>query len=75
MIEILTAITLAMAPVAADPRGAVEPAPVPTAQATAKADTKRYCIVETLTGSRMPQRICHTRAEWLTRGTDPLVAD
>ena len=73
MIQILSAISLAMTPVAADPHGAAEP--VPAATATPKADTKRYCIVETLTGSRVPQRMCHTRAEWLTRGTDPLAAD
>lgn len=35
-----------------------------------KADTKRYCITETLTGSRMPQKTCNTRAEWAAQGVD-----
>ena len=44
-------------------------------QATrAKAPT-RYCVRDTITGSRIPQTACRTRAEWLARGFDPLDAN
>ena len=33
---------------------------------------KRYCIVETPTGSRIPQKKCQTRADWLNDGVDVL---
>lgn len=32
----------------------------------------RYCVVDTITGSRVPRRECHTRTEWLDQGFDPL---
>jgi hypothetical protein len=38
----------------------------------AKSDTKTYCVKDTLIGSRVPKRVCHTRAEWIAiNGTDP----
>jgi len=34
---------------------------------------KRYCVMDQTTGSRIPQKICKTRADWLAQdGYDPL---
>lgn len=34
---------------------------------------KRYCIQQSLTGSRLAKKICKTRAEWMNDdGFDPL---
>ena len=46
---------------------AAQTAVVQPAQA---APAKRYCIVETPTGSRIPQKTCKTRDEWLSSGVD-----
>ncbi len=32
----------------------------------------RYCYMVETTGSHLRRKICHTRADWLARGTDPL---
>ncbi|MBN8810978.1 MULTISPECIES: hypothetical protein [Sphingomonas] len=38
-----------------------------------KAAQKRYCVQGTSTGTLMPKRECHTRAEWIARtGVDPV---
>lgn len=37
-----------------------------------KAGTRRYCVIDSMTGSRIPKKICMTRKEWLGRGFDPL---
>jgi hypothetical protein len=35
----------------------------------AKAEkAKRYCVADTLTGSRVQKKICRTREEWIARG-------
>jgi hypothetical protein len=34
--------------------------------------TRRYCVVDTITGSRVPVKQCRTRADWLKEGFDPL---
>lgn len=51
-----------------------EPAAMPTAVATPTAE-RRYCVVASNTGSRIPQRDCRTRAEWLKQGYDPTAPD
>ncbi len=33
---------------------------------------KRYCVRGITTGSRLIRQECHTRAEWLAQGFDPL---
>ena len=66
---ILTAVTLASAPVSATPRVAPEAAPT---TAAAPKDTKRYCVVETNLDSLIPKRVCRSRSEWLSHGFDPL---
>lgn len=43
----------------------------PAAQPAAK----RYCIVETPTGSRIPQKRCQSRDDWLSEGVDVLKRD
>lgn len=61
------------------------PAPAPTPASSDQApvalkptsikpstDMRRVCVVETLTGSRIPYKICKTRAEWVAQGVDPL---
>lgn len=51
------------------------PAPAPAAAAASNltAQNKRYCIVQSMTGSRLPKKICKTRDQWMTDdGFDPL---
>ena len=33
---------------------------------------RRYCVVDQITGSRLPVKKCKTRKEWLAEGFDPL---
>ena len=47
------------------------PQAAPTGARVATSKTK-YCIVDTVTGSRIPVKTCKTRGEWLDRGFDPL---
>jgi|APAra7269096661_1048516.scaffolds.fasta_scaffold00012_322 hypothetical protein len=48
----------------------------PAARATPAAEPtpqKKYCVVDTVTGSRIPQKICKTREAWMHEdGFDPL---
>ena len=37
-------------------------------------DFRRVCVVDTITGSRIPRKFCQTRAEWIAEGVDPLAA-
>lgn len=37
--------------------------------------TTRFCVLTTPTGTRIEQRQCHTRKEWLAYGFDPLAKD
>jgi hypothetical protein len=39
-----------------------------TPGAPAQADQKKYCMVMDLTGSRVPRKICRTKAEWIAEG-------
>ena len=47
----------------------VAPAPTPTASPKQE---QRYCVIDDITGSRLPVKTCLTRKEWLARGFDPL---
>ncbi|HWU95910.1 MAG TPA: hypothetical protein VN029_09950 [Sphingomonas sp.] len=63
--------------------GAVSPAMArtndPAKEATKKADDqsekamqRKYCFQSATTGTLMPKRVCHTRAEWIAQtGSDP----
>lgn len=34
---------------------------------------KKYCVIDTVTGTRIPQKTCKTRKEWMRdEGIDPL---
>lgn len=47
------------------------PMPRPTSMADI-APARRICIVDTITGSRVPVKVCHTREDWQKMGIDPL---
>jgi hypothetical protein len=34
------------------------------------ADTKRYCMFEDVTSSRLARKVCKSRAEWLAQGVE-----
>lgn len=36
------------------------------------ATAKRYCVIDSVTGSRLPHKTCQTREQWLDQGFDPL---
>jgi hypothetical protein len=42
--------------------------------AAAPAKPTRYCVKGEITGSRIPRTECHSRADWLDMGFDPLEA-
>ncbi|MGL4313067.1 MAG: hypothetical protein ACRCSO_03670 [Sphingomonas sp.] len=65
--------------VAAVPAGASAPGEAgkttaaPNAEPTAAAPAakpQRYCINDTVTGSRLPHRTCLTKEEWAAQGVD-----
>ena len=69
------ALTLVAGPAAANGREPASDAkPVARATPTADASTqKKYCIVDTITGSRLAQKVCKTRDAWMREdGFDPL---
>jgi hypothetical protein len=68
----LAGLALSTAATAADAKDPVAAAdPAPAIAATPKAEPK-YCVVDTLTGSRVPTKVCKTRSEWKKQGFDPL---
>lgn len=55
------------------------PTPAPSASPAGTATTEdakrheqRYCVEGITTGTILPRKTCHTRAEWLKEGVDPL---
>lgn len=70
---IASLIGFAAPSLAAEPAGsAATVAASAAAPATAASPTaeKRYCVVESLTGSRMPKKVCKTKSEWQQDGMD-----
>ncbi|MDF0489832.1 hypothetical protein PX554_16980 [Sphingomonas sp. H39-1-10] len=65
--------TPSIATPAGTPDGArIEANTAPIAAAPAKRET-RYCVVDTITGSIIPRKVCHTRKDWIDlTGRDPL---
>jgi hypothetical protein len=59
---------------AAEPRATGDAAPAARATPTAEPTPQtKYCIVDTVTGSRIPQKVCKTREAWMRdEGFDPL---
>ena len=77
-LAIATATLLTTAATAAEPRDAATGAPLAAPTAVAglpvvadKGLSQRYCIVDDITGSRIPRRECATLAEWQVRGVEP----
>jgi hypothetical protein len=72
----LAGLALSTAATAADAKDRIAgSAPVADAAAPAAAPARaepRYCIVDTVTGSRIPTKVCKTRSEWKKQGFDPL---
>ncbi|QKS01478.1 hypothetical protein F9288_18995 [Sphingomonas sp. CL5.1] len=72
--SLIAAATIAFTAAIAVPAAArtlPPPAPVPAPTDT-PSPTQRICWVDTVTGSRIPTKECHTRAEWQKMGVDPL---
>ena len=69
IITALAALLATSGPVAARPQ---IDAPAPTNAEKPRSKATKYCVESGLTGTRIPLRECHTRAEWLDRGFDPL---
>lgn len=44
--------------------------PVADQAEPAKAKARKYCVSEMVTGSRLPIKMCKTRAEWAAEGFD-----
>jgi hypothetical protein len=73
------AIAAALFAAAPEPTPA-PPAPVaPTAaqdssriSVASRDDTRRICVVDTFTGTRIASKVCRTRAQWIAEGVDPL---
>lgn len=79
MTMIALAAALAFGTAAPEPAPAPAPVIAPVQQRVAQdinpeTDMRRVCIVDVITGSRLPRRVCQTRAEWHAQGMDPLAA-
>lgn len=46
-----------------------------SATAPTAAKAKRYCVVQAVTGSRIPLKVCNIREDWLKQGFDPLAPE
>lgn len=72
----LAAIALATAPASANSRQSRsegKPSAGATPTASPSANQKRYCVVDTMTGTRIRTRECKTREEWIREDNfDPL---
>lgn len=66
MFSIATAVTAADETPASSPDPVAVPAPTP-APASKKDPNARVCKTSPVIGSRVPSRICMTRAEWAAR--------
>lgn len=67
------AVTPAMAK--SDPTTEPRPQSDQAQQESAKGSKQKlYCVVETLTGSRLRTKACRTREQWIATGFDPLEA-
>ena len=74
LIAIAALTTIAGSAQAAGPRSAGDAAPAPNATLTAAPSPQtKYCIVDTVTGSRIAKKVCKTRDAWMREdGFDPL---
>lgn len=74
VIAIVALTTIAASAQAAGPKPAGDAASVTKATPTAAPSPQtKYCIVDTVTGSRIAKRVCKTRDAWMREdGFDPL---
>jgi hypothetical protein len=80
LLSLIAVATLAFAApaLAAGPENAVanaasaDGALVANSSQAAPSVDRRYCVVDQITGSRLPHKTCKTRKEWLVQGFDPL---
>jgi hypothetical protein len=82
MTNLFLLTTVAVLSIATSPVIAAEtrPATAPTTTAAPQAadatrvatSAKKYCVVDSITGSRIARKICKTRDAWLDQGFDPL---
>jgi hypothetical protein len=63
-----TALLFAGAASASPKARATTPAAQPAPDASMQ---QRYCVVDTITGSILPQKVCKTRGDWIAQGWDP----
>lgn len=53
-----------------DPDNATPAATQPAEAKPDQVDTKRYCVIDQVTGSRLPTKVCKTKAQWAAEGID-----
>ncbi len=74
---IATAAALGMS-ITDEPRGAPAvasaSASIAASQSVAERAPTRYCVIDTITGSRIKRKTCQTRAEWMREGFDPIAS-
>ncbi|WP_326524733.1 hypothetical protein [Sphingomonas sp.] len=72
---VMTAVAAAALTVAgtasASPTVAVQQATAEAGKSDAEVKEKVYCVRTTISGSRMPQKVCRTRKAWQAQGFDP----
>ncbi len=71
LITIAAAILSTATPTASE-TPAPAPAPAATAQASRVSRKPRVCIVDSVTGSHIPLRVCKRLNDWRAEGIDPL---
>jgi predicted secreted protein len=64
----MTHLFLAAAVAASAPAADRAPADAPSAAPTTR--PQRYCITDTITGSRVPRKVCQTREQWRDQGVE-----
>lgn len=68
----VTLIAGAVSPAMARSNDPAKEAPKKADDTSEKAMQKKYCFQGATTGTLMPKRLCHTRAEWIAQtGVDP----
>lgn len=76
MRKFITAVAASLMVATAAPalaRDTAPAAPVSSAETPAPKAETRYCVDATTTGTRVPKRICKTRADWIAeQNFDPL---
>lgn len=66
-------IAVAAAPASADPTNEKSKQDEVRAPAVEKKGETRYCVVDKITGSLLPHKVCKTRKEWIQEtGQDPV---